>query len=380
MLLLSGEGACFTGGNDLKDFLSAPAVIGSDHVISRFLRALSGFGKILIAAVHGPTVGIGATLLLHCDLVLAAARSTRIIMPFVQLGVVPEAASTLLLPRLLGHQRAAEMFFLGQPLDAQTAREWGLVNRVVEDEALMEEARALADAAARQPPGAVRATKRLMRAAESAEVAAHMQEELREFASRLRSAEFAAAAQAFFGKPVGRQRRRNLKPARDRYLAMAATRDDIGKTACERPVQGRLQWTLSRLRAMSASARSASGCGARCRQTPSAPASAARARPSRSESAAAPGCRPLPREFDVAHYTLRGRQDPRRPLRRVRARGRAARLSAPLERRSQDRHRGAARVRAARSTIATRRGSGTSSTSGRSTATWSWSRWPRPGT
>ncbi|HET9108545.1 MAG TPA: enoyl-CoA hydratase-related protein [Steroidobacteraceae bacterium] len=200
VLLLSGEGGCFTGGNDLKDFLDAPAVIGSDHVISRFLRALSGFGKILIAAIHGPTVGIGATLLLHCDLVVAAARSTRIITPFVQLGVVPEAASTLLLPRLLGQRRAAEMLFLGEPLDAAIAREWGLVNRVVEDEVLMEKARELADAAARQPPGAVRATKRLMRAADGAEVSAHMQEELREFASRLRSEEFAAAAQAFFGK------------------------------------------------------------------------------------------------------------------------------------------------------------------------------------
>lgn len=204
VLLLSGEGGCFTGGNDLKDFLNAPEIISSDHVISRFLRALSGFGKILIAAVHGPTVGIGATLLLHCDLVIAAARSTRIITPFVKLGVVPEAASTLLLPRLIGHQRAAEMLFLGEPLDADTARQWGLVNRVVEDEALMEQARALADAAARQPPGAVRATKRLMRAAQSAEVSAHMQEELREFTSRLRSAEFAAAAQAFFGKAPGR--------------------------------------------------------------------------------------------------------------------------------------------------------------------------------
>ena len=133
VLLLSGEGACFTGGNDLKDFLSAPEVIESDHVISRFLRALSGFGKILIAAAHGPTVGIGTTLLLHCDLVIAAARSTRLITPFVQLGVVPEAASTILLPLLVGHQRAAEMFFLGQPIDAQTAKEWGLVNRVVDD-------------------------------------------------------------------------------------------------------------------------------------------------------------------------------------------------------------------------------------------------------
>jgi enoyl-CoA hydratase/carnithine racemase len=203
VILLSGEGACFTGGNDLKDFLSAPAVIGSDHVIARFLSALSGASKILIAAVHGPTVGIGVTLLLHCDLVLAAARSTRLITPFVQLGVVPEAASTLLLPQLIGHQRAAEMFFLGEPVEARTAKEWGIVNRVVDDESLMEEARALAAAAGRQPPGAVQATKRLMRAAQAAQVTALMSEELREFAARLRMPEFAAAAQAFFGKPRG---------------------------------------------------------------------------------------------------------------------------------------------------------------------------------
>lgn len=204
VLLLSGEGACFTGGNDLKDFLSAPAVIEPDHVISRFLRALSEFGKPLIAAVHGPTVGIGVTLLLHCDLVVAAARSTRLITPFVQLGLVPEAASTLLLPRLLGHPRAAQMLLLGEPLAAATAMEWGLVNRVVADESLLEEARVLADTAARQPPGAVRATKRLLRGGESAEVSARMREELRVFTERLRSPEFAAAAQAFFGKSAGR--------------------------------------------------------------------------------------------------------------------------------------------------------------------------------
>jgi enoyl-CoA hydratase/carnithine racemase len=204
VILLSGEGACFTGGNDLKDFLSAPEVIESDHVIWRFLCALSGASKVLIAAVHGPTVGIGVTLLLHCDLVLAAARSTRLITPFVQLGVVPEAASTLLLPQLVGHHRAAEMFFLGEPVDAKTAKEWGLVNRVVEDETLMDEARTLAAAAARQPPGAVRATKRLMRSAQGGQVTALMQEELREFGARLRMPEFAAAAQAFFGKPSGR--------------------------------------------------------------------------------------------------------------------------------------------------------------------------------
>jgi enoyl-CoA hydratase/carnithine racemase len=204
VILLSGEGACFTGGNDLKDFLEAPEVIDTDHVIWRFLCALTGASKILIAAVHGPTVGIGVTLLLHCDLVVAAAGSTRLITPFVQLGVVPEAASTLLLPQLVGHHRAAEMFFLGEPLDAGTAKDWGLVNRVVDDEALMQEARALAATAARQPPGAVRATKRLMRSVQGAQVNSLMQEELREFASRLRKPEFAAAAKAFFGKPHGR--------------------------------------------------------------------------------------------------------------------------------------------------------------------------------
>jgi enoyl-CoA hydratase/carnithine racemase len=203
VLLLSGEGACFTAGNDLKDFLNAPAVVGPEHVISRFLRALSGFSKILIAAVHGPTVGIGATLLLHCDLVIAAARSTKLILPFVQLGLVPEAASTLLLPRLIGQQRAAEVLLLGEPLDAAAAKECFLVNRVVDDEGLMDEARALADAAARQPPGAVRATKRLLRSAGSAEIAARIQEELTVFSARLASAEFAAAAQAFFGKSSG---------------------------------------------------------------------------------------------------------------------------------------------------------------------------------
>jgi enoyl-CoA hydratase/carnithine racemase len=203
VVLLSGEGACFTAGNDLKDFLNAPAVVESDHVIARFLRALSEFGKILMAAVHGPTVGIGATLLLHCDLVIAA-RGAKLIMPFVQLGLVPEAASTLLLPRLLGHQRAAEVFLLGEPLDAAAAKECRLVNKVVDDEVLMEQARAFADAAARQPPGAVQATKRLLRSGERAEVAARIREELSVFSARLRSAEFAAAAQAFFGKASGR--------------------------------------------------------------------------------------------------------------------------------------------------------------------------------
>lgn len=200
VLLLRGEGACFTAGNDLKDFLAGPPIDDPAHPTGRFVRAFAGMGKVAIAAVHGPTVGLGVTLLLHCDLVLAAARSTRLITPFVQLGLVPEAASTLLLPALMGHQRAAEMLLLGQPMDAEMARQCGLVNRVVEDEGLTEEARTLAKAVACQPREAVRATKRLMRHARTHDVPGRMDEELREFALRLKSAEFSTAAQAFFAR------------------------------------------------------------------------------------------------------------------------------------------------------------------------------------
>ena len=155
--------------------------------------------------LHGPTVGIGVTLLLHCDLVVAAARSTRLITPFVQLGLVPEAASTLLLPRLLGHQRAAQLLFLGEPLDAATAREWGLVNRVVDDAALLEEAR---DSRRRGRPPARRRRPRHQapdaRRRRAPRCPRSMEEELRVFTERLRSPEFAAAAQAFFGKSAAR--------------------------------------------------------------------------------------------------------------------------------------------------------------------------------
>jgi enoyl-CoA hydratase/carnithine racemase len=151
----------------------------------------------MIAAVHGATVGIGVTLLLHCDLVLAA-RSTRLSMPFVKLGLVPEAASSLLLPRLIGHQRAAELLFLGTAIDAATALDFGLVNRIVEDDVLLEEARTLARAVAAQPAGALRATKQLLRS--DSGTSARIEEELQAFRERLGSAEFKTAAQAFFGK------------------------------------------------------------------------------------------------------------------------------------------------------------------------------------
>lgn len=195
VILLSGAGASFTAGNDLNDFLRGP-VLAEEHPAARFLRLLPNVRKVLVAAVHGKTVGIGVTLLLHCDLVLAA-RSTRLTMPFVKLGLVPEAGSSLLLPKLVGHQRASELLLLGIPLEAPAAAALGLINRVTEDETLLDEARALARAVAAQPPGALRATKRLIKG-DTAAVATRIEEELRAFRDRLDSAEFRDAAQAFF--------------------------------------------------------------------------------------------------------------------------------------------------------------------------------------
>ena len=200
VVLLSGAGASFTAGNDLKDFLAGPSFSDPNHPTVRFVRSLPGFGKPLVCAVHGPTAGIGVTLLLHCDLVLAAERSTRLMLPFVELGLVPEAASSLLLPRLLGPQRAAELVLLGEPLDARTAHGYGLVNRVVDDEGLMDEARAVAAALAAKPPEAMRRAKRLLRLDPHGEIGRRMDAEVAEFTACLAGEEFATAARAFFEK------------------------------------------------------------------------------------------------------------------------------------------------------------------------------------
>jgi enoyl-CoA hydratase/carnithine racemase len=137
-------------------------------------------------------------MLLHCDLVVAA-RSAQMCMPFVKLGLVPEAGSSLLLPRLVGHHRAAELLLLGRPFDAAEALSMGIVNRVTEDGLLMDEARKLARCVAQQPPGALLATKRLLRS-ETGSVAARIEEELEAIRTQLGSEEFKAAVQAFFAK------------------------------------------------------------------------------------------------------------------------------------------------------------------------------------
>ena len=201
VVLLSGEGAGFCAGNDLNDFLNGPE-FSPAHPVMGLLRTLATFQKPLLAAVHGQTVGIGVTMLLHCDLIVAA-RATQFSLPFVSLGLVPEAASSLLLPRLIGPQRAAELLLLGRPFDADTALRLGLVNRVVEEAALMEEARALAGALARQPPEALAATRRLLRG-DPAATLARIDEEARIFGAQLKSAEFRTAVSAFLARAKAR--------------------------------------------------------------------------------------------------------------------------------------------------------------------------------
>ena len=124
-MLLHGEGEAFTAGNDLIDFLQKPWKGQDLPPAVRFIRAVVNAKKPIVAAVHGATVGIGTTILLHCDLVYAA-ENTKFLMPFINLGIVPEAGSTVLLPLLVGHQRAAELLMLGVPFNAQRAYELGL--------------------------------------------------------------------------------------------------------------------------------------------------------------------------------------------------------------------------------------------------------------
>jgi enoyl-CoA hydratase/carnithine racemase len=195
-VLIHGARDCFTAGNDLKDFLEGPS--GASQAL-RFVSALSKVGKPVIAAVGGPAVGIGTTLLLHCDLVYAAPDA-RFQLPFVPLGLVPEAASSLLLPRVAGHQRAAAWLLLGQAFTADEAMAAGIVTAIVPQETLLERARAAAAALAALPPESVRLTKQLMKQPVAAGVAEQMAAEARLFSERLQSAEAKEAMAAFIEK------------------------------------------------------------------------------------------------------------------------------------------------------------------------------------
>jgi len=195
--LITGTADAFTSGNDLGDFMSAPPQ-GEDAPVFRFLRAIASASKPVVAAVNGLAVGVGTTMLLHCDLVYAA-RSATFTAPFVNLALVPEAASSLLLPQRIGHAKAAELFLLGAKLDAAGAEAAGLVAAVFDDAALLTEAMARAKALAAKAPNAVRLTKALMKR-QPEPVAARMAEEARHFGAQLGSPEVREAITAFMQK------------------------------------------------------------------------------------------------------------------------------------------------------------------------------------
>jgi enoyl-CoA hydratase/carnithine racemase len=195
--LITGAGDAFTSGNDLGDFMSAPPQ-GEDAPVFRFLRAISSAAKPVVAAVNGLAVGVGTTMLLHCDLVYAA-RSATFTAPFVNLALVPEAASSLLLPQRIGHAKAAELFLLGARLDAGQAEAAGLVATVFDDAALPAEAMTRAKALAAKAPNAVRLTKALMKR-QPEPVAARIAEEARHFGVQLTSPEVREAITAFMQK------------------------------------------------------------------------------------------------------------------------------------------------------------------------------------
>lgn len=198
VLLITGTDDCFTAGNDLEDFLNNPST-DEDTPVMKLLSLLPVLEKPLVAAVNGPAVGVGTTLLLHCDLVYLATEA-RLQLPFVRLGLCPEAGSSMLLPRLVGRQRAAELLMLGEPFEAERAVALGLANAVFDSVSYREQARKKAHQLAAQPPAAVRLTKRLLRQPGREELQRHMAEERRGFDERLRSPEAREAFQAFLDK------------------------------------------------------------------------------------------------------------------------------------------------------------------------------------
>ena len=198
VIVIRGEGGAFTAGNDLRDFLQSPPT-GNDSPVIRFMEALKVAEKPVIASVSGVAVGIGTTLLMHCDLVYAA-ENARFALPFAQLGLCPEYASSLLLQRLAGYQRAAEMLLFGEPFDVDTAETIGLVNKQLAPELLEDFVAAQAAKLAAMPSDSVRTTKRLMKSALSQSVDHSMQAELKEFMRLLPGPDAREAMSAFMEK------------------------------------------------------------------------------------------------------------------------------------------------------------------------------------
>jgi enoyl-CoA hydratase/carnithine racemase len=197
-IVFHGDEQAFTAGNDLSDFLENPPR-GEDAPVFRFIHTVLAGTKPLIAAVNGPAVGIGTTLLLHCDLVYAGDNA-RFILPFASLGLLPEFASSYTLPRIAGHHRAAEMLLLGEPFDAQRALAAGFVNHVLPPAATLPAARAAADRICALPEKSVRLTRALLRGAHAGAIAARATEEGAHFGRMLGEPAAREAMSAFMEK------------------------------------------------------------------------------------------------------------------------------------------------------------------------------------
>lgn len=198
VVLLTGSDNCFCAGNDLVDFLAGGS-LNHEHPTVQFLHILSQFDKPLIAAVAGLAIGIGTTALLHCDLVYATAEA-RFQLPFTALGLCPEAASSLLLPRLIGYQRAAQYLLLGEAFDGEQALQMGLVNQLATADALLALAQQKARQLAALPAQAVQQSKRLLKQPMQQQVQHVLHQELAEFEQLLHSTDCKAALNRFFSR------------------------------------------------------------------------------------------------------------------------------------------------------------------------------------
>ena len=197
-VLITGQPGIFSSGNDIEDFMNRPPSLTESPSFA-FMKALLGCDKPVIAAVTGAAIGIGTTLLLHCDFVYVSDEA-RLAMPFVSLGLVPEFASTWIVPRLLGNVRAAEKLLLGDPFTGADAVEAGIANAVLPAAEVVRHARRVAERFNSLPPGAVQETKRLLRRAGKAELLETIAVEGEAFGQRLQSAEAKEAFSAFFQK------------------------------------------------------------------------------------------------------------------------------------------------------------------------------------
>lgn len=197
-ILFVGKPEIFTAGNDLEDFMKNPPNSNA-HPVFQFMQSVTHVTKPLVAAVSGAAVGIGTTMLLHCDLVYAADNA-KFSLPFSQLGLCPELGSSLLLQQVVGYQRAAEKLMLGEPFPAEEAHQMGMINKVLPIDQLIPFARAQAAKLVALPAASLRATKQLMRASQIAAIDARMEEESKLFAAMLVAPEAKEAFAAFFQK------------------------------------------------------------------------------------------------------------------------------------------------------------------------------------